>query len=191
MIRKSTILITTILALLAFAAAAKAGQELPEKKKTSLGLYLSAQKAYTMWKSNPVDVAIIDCRTPEEYVFVGHPPMAHNIPFMLMTTAWDKKKKNYKMEANPGFVEEIKKRFNKDQTLILICRSGGRSAKGTNLLADAGYKNVYTVTDGFEGDKVKDSNSYFKGQRMLNGWKNSGNPWTYGCEKDLVYLPVR
>ncbi len=191
MIRKSIILIATVTALLAFAAAASASQELPAKKTTSLGLYVNAQKAYSMWKNNPVDVVIIDCRTPEEYVFVGHPSMAHNIPFKLMTTVWDEKKKNYKMNANPDFSEEIKKRFNQNQTLILMCRSGSRSAQGTNLLAEAGYKNVYTVIDGFEGDKVKDSNSYFKGQRMLNGWKNSGNPWTYSCEKDLMYLPVR
>lgn len=191
MTRKSIILIATATALLAFAAAASASQELPAKKMTSLGLYVNAQKAYSMWKSNPVDVVIIDCRTPEEYVFVGHAPMAHNIPLKLMTTIWDEKKNNYKTDVNPDFVEEIKKRFNKNQTLILMCRSGSRSAKGTDLLAEAGYKNVYTVTDGFEGDKVKDPNSYFKGRRMLNGWKNSGNPWTYSCEKDLMYLPAQ
>ena len=30
------------------------------------------------------------------------------------------------------------------------------------------------ITDGMEGDLVNDPNSVFNGQRMVNGWKNSG-----------------
>jgi rhodanese-related sulfurtransferase len=114
--------------------------------------------------------------------------MAYNFPSMFMSMKYDMKKKTYKMEVNPNFVAEVQQHFKKNQTLMLICRSGGRSAKATNLLAEAGFKNVYNVYDGFEGDKLKIENSYFNGQRMLNGWKNSGNPWTYTGEKDLVYM---
>jgi rhodanese-related sulfurtransferase len=60
-----------------------------------------------------------------------------------------------------------------------MCRSGGRSAMAVNLLAQAGFKNVYNITDGMEGDAVKDPASVFMGQRLVNGWKNSGLPWTY------------
>ena len=49
-------------------------------KQTVLGLYLKSKDAYALWQKNPQTVKIIDCRTPEEYVFVGHPPMAYNIP---------------------------------------------------------------------------------------------------------------
>ncbi len=46
---------------------------LPERKQTSLGLYVTAQQGYEMWKVDPKHVKIIDVRTPEEYAFIGHP----------------------------------------------------------------------------------------------------------------------
>jgi hypothetical protein len=57
-------------------------------------------------------------------------------------------------------------------------------------MAQEGFKNAYTITDGFEGDEVKDEISYFKGKRMMNGWKNSGAPWTYELNPDLVFRSV-
>ena len=59
-----------------------------------------------------------------------------------------------------------------------------------NLLARAGFINVYNITDGVEGDLVKDPNSNFNGQRLVNGWKNSGLPWTYNIEPDRMVLPA-
>jgi hypothetical protein len=45
------------------------------------------------------------------------------------------------------------------------------------------------VIDGFEGDLVKDPASVFVGQRLVNGWKNSGCPWTYQLTPDRMRLP--
>jgi rhodanese-related sulfurtransferase len=45
-------------------------------KQTSLGLYVTARQAFEMWKADPQQVKIIDVRTPDEYLFVGHPDMA-------------------------------------------------------------------------------------------------------------------
>jgi len=78
------------------------------------------------------------------------------------------------------------KGLSKSDTIILMCRSGKRSVKATNLLADNGYTKVYTVVDGYEGGKVKESKN--KGKRMKNGWKNSGLPWTYSLDRDYMYL---
>lgn len=187
--RKSLLLLLVLLLSVGVCAnAVFSDANLPEKKQTTLGLYVSSQKAYTMWKNDPVNVVIIDCRTPEEYVFIGHPEMAHNIPSKLITNEYDPAKNFYKMIDNPDFVKEIKKRFKTSQTLLIMCRSGSRSASGADLLAKAGFTNVYSIVDGFEGDKVKNDNSYFKGRRMVNGWKNSGNPWTYDCDKTLMYI---
>lgn len=190
MIKKAFIPISVLCIGLALSVNALAGGEIAEKKKTSLGLYVNSQKAYQMWKANPERVSIIDCRTPEEYTFIGHAPMAYNIPAKFVSHEYDSKKKTYKMKDNPAFVAEVKKRFKKNETLMLMCRSGSRSAKAVNLLAAAGYQNVYNIYDGFEGDKVKDKGSYFKGQRKVNGWKNSGNPWTYKGDEALMYLPI-
>ena len=191
MIKKFLLMMVASLALLAVAANAFGGVELSDKKKTILGLYVNSQQAYDMWKASPEKVAVIDVRTPEEYSYIGHAPMAYNIPSKLMTMEYNAKKKTYNEVENKDFLAEVQKRFKKNQTLLLMCRSGHRSASAANLLAKAGYKNVYTIYDGFEGDKVQDESSYFKGQRMVNGWKNSGNPWTYEGDESLMYFPEK
>lgn len=191
MLKKSLLMMFVSMVVLALAVSAFGEVQLPEKKKTSLGLYVNSQQAYAMWKASPEKVAIIDTRTPQEYNYVGHPTMAYNIPSNFMTMEFDTKKKTYKTEVNKNFLADVQKRFKKNQTLLLMCRSGNRTAKAANLLAKAGYKKVYNIYDGFEGDKVKDEMSYFKGKRMVNGWKNSGNPWTYKSDVALIYSPKK
>ena len=78
-----------------------------------------------------------------------------------------------------------------DDTLMVMCRSGGRGAMAVNMLAKAGFKNVYNITDGMEGDTVKDPESVFRGQRLVNGWKNSGLPWTYEIDPARLLLPAK
>ena len=166
-----------------------AESKLPKGKQTELGLYVTAQEAYAKWLKDSDTVKIVDVRTPEEYSFIGHPPMAHNIPFMILPNQWYKAG-NKAWALNPDFISQIKKKFNPTDTLVLMCRSGGRSARAVNALAKEGFKNVYTVTDGFEGGKVKDENSYFNGKRFLNGWRNSGSPWTYKVDPKLAFGSV-
>lgn len=161
---------------------------LPEKKQTQPGLYLTAKEAYTLWLKSPQTIHIIDCRTPEEYAFVGHAPMAVNIPRKFLEYTWDGEENKYKMTENPDFVAAIQRRFEPNETLLFLCRSGGRSAQSVNAVYDAGFKKVYNIIDGFEGDKVKDSASYYDGKRMRNGWKNAGLPWTYKLKPGQVHL---
>ena len=92
------------------------------------------------------------------------------------------------MEDNPDFLEKVKNLFQPEDTIFVMCRSGSRSAKSVDALADAGYENVYNIIGGFEGDKVDDPGSYYDGKRMRNGWKNSGAPWTYDLDPRLMYL---
>ncbi|MDO9533069.1 MAG: rhodanese-like domain-containing protein [Deltaproteobacteria bacterium] len=169
--------------------APKAAPEIPKDKQTTPGLYVTSKEAYDLWQKDQQKVKIIDCRTPEEYAFVGHAPMAVNIPSKFMTYDWDAKKKEYAMKVNPNFVKEIQKRFAKDDIILVTCRSGQRSAASVNLLAKAGFTKVYSIIDGFEGDKVKDPQSPNKGKRMKDGWKISNLPWTYDLDVDLIYLP--
>jgi len=168
----------------------KAVPEIPKDKQTTLGLYVTAKEAYDMWQKDQQKIKIIDCRTPEEYAFIGHAPMATNVPSKFMTYAWDEKKKEYAMKPNPNFVKEVKQRFAKDDTILVMCRSGQRSAPSVDLLAKAGFTKVYNITDGFEGDKIKDPQSPNHGKRMKNGWKISNLPWTYDLDVNLMYLPT-
>ena len=163
------------------------GNELPERKHTTLGLYVSAAQAYEMWKSTPDKVKVIDVRTPEEYAFIGHPEKAWNIPFAFVTYHRKEGKFEYKVKWNLDFVTEVKSIAEPADILLVMCRSGDRSAMAVNKLAAAGFTNAYTVTDGFEGDKVTDPGSVFVGKRMKNGWKNSA-PWVYGIDPERVIL---
>jgi len=170
--------------------ASKSDRSVPKEKQTSLGLYLTAQEAYEKWKTDPQQVKIVDVRTPEEYVFVGHPAMAWHIPFKFQVYQWDASGRKLPMRANPAFVSQVTNLFKPSDTLLVICRSGGRSAQAVDLLAKAGFKQVYSVIDGMEGDVVDDPESVFHGKRMKNGWKNSGLPWTWDLYPEKMCLPT-
>ena len=90
--------------------------------------------------------------------------------------------------GNKDFIAHVKERFTPDDTILVMCRSGGRSAMAVNALAKAGFTQVHNIIDGFEGDKVEDPESVYHGKRMRNGWKNAA-PWTYDLDPQLVWLP--
>lgn len=135
---------------------------LPKGKQTVLGLYLTAKEAYEKWKAAPDSVKIIDVRTPEEYLFVGHPTMAWKIPVAVQIYEWDPDKQNFPMKPLPDFVSRCRQVANPDDTLMLMCRSGGRSAVAVNMLAQAGFKDVYNIVDGMEGDVNSDSDRWLR-----------------------------
>jgi rhodanese-related sulfurtransferase len=162
--------------------------DVPEGKRTTLGLHITAQEAYEKWKENQDEVKILDVRTPEEYVFVGHAAKARNIPLMFFLHQWNPERKSPVMKPNPDFVAQVKKHYQPDDTILITCRSGGRSKRAVDLLAKEGFKNVYSIIDGMEGDSVRDEDSEDYGKRTRNGWKNSDAPWTYKLDPELMYL---
>ena len=94
------------------------------------------------------------------------------------------------MVNNSDFTAHLKERFNLGEPILVMCRSGGRSAMAVNALAKAGFTKVYNIFDGFEGDKVDDPESVHHGKRMRNGRMNSV-PWTYSLDAELVWLPSK
>jgi rhodanese-related sulfurtransferase len=167
-----------------------ASGQLPEEKQTVLGLYITAKDACEKWKAHPEKVMVLDVRTPEEFLFVGYPPMAWKIPIATQSYEWDDVKREFPMKLIPDFVSRVKKVAKSGHTILVMCRSGGRSAIAANLLAKAGFTHVYNIVDGMEGDAVADPDSVFLGQRLKNGWKNSGCPWTYDLTPDRMLLPI-
>lgn len=153
-------------------------QSLLGARRTTLGLYLSAREAAHFLDTHEPEPLLIDVRTPGEYVYVGHPPLAINIPWLLQLDRWDDVNQCQQMELNPVFVEAVEDRASRDTTLLLLCRSGIRSAASANRLAEAGFTMCYNVTDGFEGDPLDDPEHPQYGQRVVDGWKNSGLLWT-------------
>lgn len=162
---------------------------LPKGKQTVLGLYVTAKDAYETWKAAPEKVILVDVRTPEEYIFVGYPAMAWKIPVAAQIYAWDAEKKQFPMKPLADFADRVGTVAKPGDTIMCMCRSGGRSAIAVNMLAKAGFKNVHNIIDGVEGDTVADPDSVFHGQRLRNGWKNSGCPWTYKLSPERMVLP--
>jgi rhodanese-related sulfurtransferase len=153
-------------------------------KQTALGLYLTAKEACEKWKAEPDKVKIIDVRTPEEYLFVGHPTMAWKIPVAIQSYEWDAEKHQFPMKPLPDFAARVSEIAKPDDTLMVMCRSGGRSAIAVNMLAKAGFTNVHNIIDGMEGDGNGDSENQAQG-----GWKNSGCPWTKKLTPERMVLP--
>ncbi len=135
----------------------------------------------------------IDIRTPSELNYLGAAMvMDAHVPLVFMdSSGWDDKKHRYLRADNKNYVADVeaqleKKGLTKDVTVIFMCRSGKRSATAVNKLADAGFTKAWTVVDGYEGDKAKEGEN--KGKRTVNGWKNSGLPWSCSLDKDLMYF---
>jgi rhodanese-related sulfurtransferase len=149
------LILAMVLPTMALAAQRIDEKTLPSSKRSSLGLYITAVDAHAAWKANPDKIKMIDVRTPEEFRAVGLPKMAVKVP----------------LSRPDRFVSAVRKVADPHEPLLVICRSGNRSAAAVNMLAKAGYKNAYTVVDGFEGDRGSD------GRRTVNGWKKAGLPW--------------
>lgn len=164
------------------------------KKQTPWGLYVDAKEAYQMKQELGSKVLFVDVRDPIEIMFTGFTDVVDvNIPFKLANRSkWNKKKPVYAMELNLNFEQEIaaalqKRGLSKDVPVILMCRSGGtRGAPSAKKLWGKGYKQVYVVTDGFEGGKIKKGEK--KNWRLKNGWKNSELPWSYKLNREKMYF---
>lgn len=193
------LVLTAIATSLLFGIPASAGEALeyttsvdatalPEKKRTSLGLYMTASEVSGFRQAHK-DALFIDVRTRAEVAFVGIATVAdQNIPYMVIDDFWafDEAKGTYSMAANSDFGALIDaavsaRGLSKDVPIILICRSGSRSARAANLLAQIGYTSVISVVDGFEGDTASD------GTRSVNGWKNSGLEWSYTIRSEQAF----
>jgi len=182
----------TLLALPTTVALAINAASVPELKRTQLGLYLTSTEAHEA--ATKEKLLFVDVRTRAEVNFLGIPTVADaNIPYMEMDNmySWDEKKGVFKLEPNSGFMTEIEERLKQkgldiNAKIIVMCRSGDRSAKAADLLAKSGYKNVYSVVDGYEGDVAKEGDR--KGQRAVNGWRNGNLPWTYSLTKEKMYF---
>lgn len=169
--------------------------QVPKLKQTKANLYLDAEETSALKQKLGDKAYLVDVRTRAEGTYVGMPSVVDvNIPYVMRAedAPWDDKEGRFKLDVNSDFGAELGRRLTakglgKDDTIILICRSGDRSARAANLLNQLGYTQVYSVVDGFEGDVAKDGPK--AGQRVVNGWKNAGLPWSYKLDKNKMYFP--
>ena len=175
-------------------------QEVPSSNQTTLGLYVTPREAYEMWEADPDNVTILDVRSFEEYVFVGHPEMAKNVPLAFlkyerpaMGAASAAKPApgvlppGFSIEPNVEFLSEVKSTCGPDDTILVLCGSGGRAAKAVDMLAKAGFTQVYNIVNGFEGELVTDPASPEFSRNKANGWNDVGLPWGRKINPDLMW----
>jgi rhodanese-related sulfurtransferase len=138
----------------------------PEVKRTTLGLYLTAEEVPPFLAEKHGHSLFVDVRAPEELAASGVATAVDaNVPLFLLSSA------DGKPQPNRDFVAEVKaklaaKALTKDDPVVVMCRTGRRSALAASLLGEFGFTQVYSVIDGYEGDGPG-----------MKGWKGAGLPW--------------
>lgn len=121
---------------------------------------LSPKQAWKLVES--ADVVLVDVRTNEERKFVGYISESVHIAWATGTA----------FNRNPRFLKELENKVGKDKTILLLCRSGKRSALAAEAAFNAGFQNIYNILEGFEGDLNKNNQ-----RNQINGWKTHQLPW--------------
>jgi len=132
--------------------------------------HISATEAFELMQKEP-STAFIDVRSDMEYLFIGHPNGSVNIPWIDEPD----------FVINPDFEREVRKLIlggviassaHDSVPVVLICRSGNRSEEAGNLLIEHGFKHVYNIAHGFEGELDEAHH-----RSTIGGWRFDGLPW--------------
>jgi rhodanese-related sulfurtransferase len=102
------------------------------------------------------DALLVDVRTAEELQTVGYVPDSIHIAWATGNL----------LEKNPNFLRELESRANRQDAILFLCRSGRRSVAAAEAASRLGFRNVFNVTEGFEGV-----------QGHGNGWRAYDLPW--------------
>ena len=105
---------------------------------------------------------LVDVRTAEERKFVGYVPGSLHVAWATGTS----------LTRNPRFLRELEAQVDKDAVVLLLCRSGKRSAVAAEAATRIGFTSAFNVTEGFEGDLDE---RHRRG--ALGGWRVRGLRW--------------
>ena len=106
---------------------------------------------------------LVDVRTAEERRFVGQVPGSVHVPWAT----------GLNLQRNPKFVRELEGHVRRDDVVLLLCRSGARSAAAAQAATEARFHNVFSIADGFEGELDARQQRGTRG-----GWRFLSLPWT-------------
>ncbi|WP_153146385.1 rhodanese-like domain-containing protein [Dechloromonas sp. H13] len=121
---------------------------------------VTPQDAWTLFQAG--EAVLIDVRTAEERKFVGHVPETKHVAWMT----------GLSLSRNPRFTRELEGKAGKDDVILLLCRSGKRSAAAAEAATKAGFRNVFNILEGFEGDLDEQQR-----RGAFNGWRHAALPW--------------
>ena len=121
---------------------------------------VTPQDAWALFQSG--EAVLVDVRTAEERKFVGHVPDTKHVAWLT----------GLSLSRNPRFTKELEGKAGKDDVVLLLCRSGKRSAAAAEAATKAGFKNVFNILEGFEGDLDEQQR-----RGAFNGWRHADLPW--------------
>ena len=107
------------------------------------------------------EYVLVDVRCKAELDLVGRVPSAIHIEWAFYPG----------MVANAEFASQLQAQVDKNQTIVFMCRTGGRSHNAAVVASGLGYK-AYNMLEGFEGEANAE-----KQRTLINGWKHAGLPW--------------
>jgi rhodanese-related sulfurtransferase len=122
---------------------------------------VSPQEAWAVVSAG--QAVLVDVRTPEELKFVGQVPGSLNVPWATGTS----------LTRNPRFARELEAKVrDKHQRVLLLCRSGKRSALALEAAVKAGFTGISNIREGFEGELDAQQQ-----RGRCGGWRFHGLPW--------------
>ena len=121
---------------------------------------VTPQQAWALFSAG--DAVLVDVRTAEERKFVGYVPDTLHVPWATGTS----------LTRNPRFARELEAKTGKDTVVLLLCRSGNRSALAAEAATKAGKAHVFNVLEGFEGEIDERQRRGKSG-----GWRFHELPW--------------
>ena len=132
---------------------------------------VDSRQAIDILRKTPRAV-LLDVRSAPEWDFVGRPDLS-GLGREPVCIAWQ----SYPgMEKNQDFLAEVDAQgITREQTVLLLCRSGQRSKQAAIALTELGYRHCFNISDGFEGPKNADGH-----RGAVSGWRASGLPWAQG-----------
>ncbi|WP_299314612.1 rhodanese-like domain-containing protein [uncultured Halomonas sp.] len=154
---------------------------------------ISAQETYELLQEERDNVLFIDVRDPVEVMFIGATnEVDRNIPFRVVDReSWNEERGHFAMVPNEDFAEQVaaaleEKGLDRSAMVITMCRSGSdRGEPSAAYLLEQGFESVRYVTHGFQGDPAESGER--EGMRLVNGWQNSGLPWTRTLDADKAF----
>ncbi|MBI2992901.1 MAG: rhodanese-like domain-containing protein [Gammaproteobacteria bacterium] len=126
--------------------------------------------AWALLQADPGAI-LLDVRSRMEYEYVGRPAMAIHV-------AWQEPPE---WKVDPDFVQKVRARLRElrgtetgmeDIPVLAMCRSGQRSMAAGRALEEAGFRKVFNIAEGFEGQRDAEGH-----RSTVNGWRFRGLPW--------------
>ncbi|MCI0412978.1 rhodanese-like domain-containing protein [bacterium] len=133
---------------------------------------IGANEALDQLQKDP-ETVYLDVRSVPEFQ-QGHPIRAINIPILHFLPGMG-------MMPNEDFPKVVEANLTKETKLVVGCKTGVRSARACEILAQLGYSDVSNIRGGFVG--VMDN----MGRVLEPGWSLLDYPLCGACTEDAQY----